>query len=146
MGVIFGFAVGWGSLASDYNAGLIFPLVLIQWPGAAIMCIAGGPAPSNDARELWQVLHSAADVYSIGLSTSVIGAWLSKVPQLIWPITITAIYIPIAITGANSFSSLDFMNVLGYWLSIFVVVVLLKHFVFHKGHWAQYNAAETWNR
>ncbi|KAJ7715700.1 hypothetical protein B0H14DRAFT_3901527 [Mycena olivaceomarginata] len=66
MGVIFGFAIGWVSLASEYNvyqpastpawktfawtyAGLIFPLVLIQWLGAALMAVAGGPAPSNDA-------------------------------------------------------------------------------------------------
>ncbi|KAJ7815075.1 hypothetical protein B0H13DRAFT_2463399 [Mycena leptocephala] len=157
-------------------AGLIFPLVLIQWLSAAIMCVAGGPAPSNDA---WAAAYAAdelggllgavlvpayvpflppekggmlmscgADVYSMGLSISVIGVWLAKVPRLIWPIVITAIYIPIAIAGANSFSSSleDFMNVLGYWLSIFVVVVLLEHFDFRKGDWAQYNAAETWNR
>ncbi|KAJ7878186.1 hypothetical protein B0H13DRAFT_1892812 [Mycena leptocephala] len=162
------------------QAGLIFPLVLIQWLGAAIMCVAGGPAPSNDA---WAAAYAADElggllgavlvpavgnfgkfcmvllvlsvvanniinVYSMGLSISVIGVWLAKVPRLIWPIVITAIYIPIAIAGANSFSSSleDFMNVLGYWLSIFVVVVLLEHFVFRKGDWAQYNAAETWNR
>jgi purine-cytosine permease-like protein len=105
----------------------------------------------------------------MGLSVSVIGVWLAKVPRLIWPIFITAIgcsfpfslsftihnthtrtqYIPIAIpiAGANSFSSLeDFMNVLGYWLSIFVVVVLLEHFFFRRGDWAQYNTAETRNR
>jgi purine-cytosine permease-like protein len=48
-------------------------------------------------------------------------------------------YIPIAIAGANSFSSSleDFMNVLEYWLSIFVIVVLLEHFVFRKGDWVQ---------
>jgi purine-cytosine permease-like protein len=64
----------------------------------------------------------------MGLSISVVGIWLAKVPRLIWPIVITAIYIPIAIAGANSFSSSleNFMNVLGYWLSIFVVVVLLE--------------------
>jgi purine-cytosine permease-like protein len=211
MGVIFGFAIGWVSLASDYNvyqpastpawktfawtyAGLIFPLVLIQWLGAALMAVAGGPAPSNEAwaaayeadelggllgavlipvvgnfgrfcmvllvlsvvanniisaclyrpsfslfppvplpstdslRYMEMMLTTPTDVYSMGLSISVVGIWLAKVPRLIWPIVITAIYIPIAIAGANSFSSSleNFMNVLGYWLSIFVVVVLLE--------------------
>ena len=56
-GVIFGFTIGWTSLASDYNVympataskwkifmwtyvGLIFPLVLVEWLGAAIACAA----------------------------------------------------------------------------------------------------------
>ncbi|KAJ7715360.1 hypothetical protein DFH07DRAFT_974194 [Mycena maculata] len=69
----------------------------------------------------------------------------AKVPQSVWPIVITAIYIPIAIAGASSFSlSLqDLMNVLGYWLSIFVTVVLLEHFVFRSGDFARYHAAEV---
>ncbi|KAJ7815069.1 hypothetical protein B0H13DRAFT_2463392 [Mycena leptocephala] len=130
-------------------------------------CVAGGPAPSNDAWELWQVRHGAAGaqrggkeyyniisacrfstnekgwvlmscgcrVHSMGNSISVTGVWLAKVPRLVWPIGITAIYIPIAIVDANSFSASleDFMNVLGYWLSIFVVVILLEHFVLLQG-------------
>ena len=56
-GVIFGFTAGWTSLASDYNVyqtsatpqwrtfswtylGLIVPLVLVEWLGAAIACAA----------------------------------------------------------------------------------------------------------
>ncbi|KAJ7211698.1 putative cytosine-purine permease [Mycena pura] len=198
MGVIFGFAVGWVSLASDYNvyqpaetpawktfawtyAGLIVPLVLVQWLGAAIMCVAGGIAPSNtdwtDAYTADQlggllgavlipavgnnfgkfcmvllvlsvVANNIINVYSMGLSISVVGVWIAKIPRLVWPIVITAIYIPIAIAGASSFATSleDFMNVLGYWLSIFVVVVLLEHFVFRRGDWAEYDAAESWNR
>jgi purine-cytosine permease-like protein len=29
------------------QTGLIIPLVLIEWLGAAVMCVAGGAAPSN---------------------------------------------------------------------------------------------------
>ncbi|KAF7354538.1 Cytosine-purine permease [Mycena sanguinolenta] len=204
MGVIFGFTIGWVSLASDYNvyqpastparttfwwtyAGLIIPLVLVEWLGAAVMAAAfaevnalyddngvatGAWAVAYNTDELGgllgAVLHKVGgfgkfcmvllvlsvvanniiNVYSMGLSISVVHVWLAKVPRLLWPIVITAIYIPIAIAGAHSFSTSleDFMNVLGYWLSIFVVVVLLEHFIFRKGDWARYNAAETWNR
>lgn len=41
------------------QAGLIFPLVLIQWLGTAIMCVAGGPAPSNDA---WAAAYAADEL------------------------------------------------------------------------------------
>ncbi|KAF7297718.1 Cytosine-purine permease [Mycena kentingensis (nom. inval.)] len=197
MGVIFGFAVGWVSLASDYNVyqpaetpawktfawtytGLIIPLVLVQWLGAAIMCGAAGAAPSNadwaaayESNELGGLIgavlvpvvgnfgkfcmvllvlsvvaNNIINVYSMGMSISVVGVWLAKVPRLIWPIVITAIYIPIAIAGADSFATSleDFMNVLGYWLSIFVAVVLLEHFIFRKGSYANYTAATAWNQ
>ncbi|KAJ7806851.1 hypothetical protein B0H14DRAFT_2874836 [Mycena olivaceomarginata] len=161
MGVIFGFAIGWVSLASDYNvyqpastpawktfawtyAGLIFPLVLIQWLGAALMAAdeLGGllgavliPVVGNFGRfcmvllVLSVVANNIINVYSMGLSISVVGIWLAKVPRLIWPI----------LAG-------ELMNVLGYWLSIFVVVVLLEHFVFRGGDFARYDAAESWNK
>ncbi|KAF7332980.1 Cytosine-purine permease [Mycena venus] len=197
MGVIFGFAVGWVSLASDYNvyqpaetpawktfawtySGLIVPPRAHPMARRRRHVRRRRPGPSNDAWTaafkadelggllgavlipavgnfgkfcmvllvLSVVANNIINVYSMGLSISVIGVFLAKVPRLIWPIVITAIYIPIAIAGANSFSSSleNFMNVLGYWLSIFVVVVLEEHFVFRKGDWARYAAAETWNR
>lgn len=56
-GTIWGFAIGWSSLSSDFNVympaeakswkvfawtytGLIFPLVLVEWLGTAIGCAA----------------------------------------------------------------------------------------------------------
>ncbi|KAJ7348669.1 hypothetical protein DFH08DRAFT_866309 [Mycena albidolilacea] len=60
-GVIFGFAVGWMSLVRDYSvyqlfswtyglqSSLIVPSCSSSLLGAAVMCIAGGAAPSNDA-------------------------------------------------------------------------------------------------
>ena len=87
-------------------------------------------------------------MYSYGLSLSVISIYLAAVPRLIWPVIITIIYIPLAIVGANHFaeSLQNFMDVLGYWLAIFVTVVLEEHFIFRKGDYANYNAAEAWNR
>lgn len=36
-------------------------------------------------------MYFAVDVYSMGLSISVVGVWLAKIPRLVWPIVITAI-------------------------------------------------------
>ncbi|KAJ7648851.1 permease for cytosine/purines, uracil, thiamine, allantoin-domain-containing protein [Mycena rosella] len=176
MGVIFGFTVGWVSFASDYNVyqpaetpawktfawtytGLVIPLVLIEWLGAALMSrgLLGAvlvPVVGNFGKfcmvllVLSVVANNIINVYSMGLSISVISVWLAKVPRLVWPVVITAIYIPIAIAGADSFATSleDFMNILGYWLSIFVTVVLLEHFVFRGGDFERYEAAKTWNR
>lgn len=64
-----------------------------------------------------------------------------------WPVVITAIYIPLAIVGANAFSSTleNFLGILGYWLAIFVTVVIEEHFIFRKGRFDNYHAATAWN-
>ncbi|CED82758.1 Purine-cytosine permease [Phaffia rhodozyma] len=195
IGTIFGFAMGWVSLASDYNVyqsaetsslrvfswtygGLIFPLVLVEWLGAAIMCGAlanqegtwyteylsnelGGLVGAVFRDHLGQggtgfflfllvlsvVSNNIINVYSLGLSISVVHRYIARVPRIVWPVVITGIYIGIAIAGADSFASAleNFMNVLGYWLSIFAMVVFEEHFIFRKGSFANYNAAESWN-
>jgi purine-cytosine permease-like protein len=67
---------------------------------------------------------------------------------MVWPCVITAIYIPVAIVGANSFSATleYFLSILGYWLAIFVTIVIEEHFIFRKGQFANYDAANTWNQ
>jgi hypothetical protein len=84
----------------------------------------------------------------MGMSISVISSYLAAVPRLIWPCVITAIYIPLAIVGADSFATTlnDFLSILGYWLAIFATIVLEEHFLFRKANYDNYNVAESWNR
>ena len=94
------------------------------------------------------MIYSIINVYSMGMSISVISIHLAAIPRLVWPCVITAIYIPLAIIGADHFAgSLEnFLNVLAYWLAIYVTVVLEEHFIFRKGNHDNYHAAETWNK
>ena len=94
------------------------------------------------------VANNIINVYSMGMSISVIAAFLAAIPRLVWPCVITAIYIPLAIVGATDFAGTleNFLNVLGYWLAIYVTVVLEEHFFFRKANYDNYHAAETWNR
>ncbi|KAL7414901.1 putative cytosine-purine permease [Mrakia frigida] len=149
-GVIFGFTAGWTSLASDYNVyqpsstpqwktfgwtylGLIIPLVLVEWLGAAIMCAAEFQPEWMEARHANElggllgavfkpvlgeggggfflfllvisvVANNIINVYSMGLSISVTSTAIARLPRLIWPIVITGVYVPIAIVGAKSFA------------------------------------------
>lgn len=201
-GVVWGFCIGWVSLASDYNVympsdapswqvfgwtyiGIAMPCVLVMWLGAAIAAAAlAGSDPSMasstlghwfamyEEHELGGLLHAVmvkpmggggkffmvllvlsvianniVNVYSLGMSISVITRYLQLVPRLVWPVVATAIYIPLAIVGANSFASTleDFLGVLGYWLAIFVTVVIEEHVIFRRANFANYDAAETWN-
>lgn len=206
-GTVWGFVIGWVSLASDYNVympqnaprkriflytyvGITAPCILLMFLGAAM---ASGATSVTDARgdiipganpvlvhwyqgyqdhELGGLLrnvlvppmggggkffmvilvlsvvsNNVVNVYSMGLSVSVISHYLAALPRLIWPIVVTAIYIPVGIVGFNSFATSlqDFMGILGYWLAIFVTVLLLEHFVFRKNDFANYHVAQTWN-
>ena len=38
------------------------------------------------------------------------------------------------------------MLIARYWLAIYATVVIEEHFIFRKGKFANYNAAEAWNR
>ncbi|KAK4687714.1 hypothetical protein P7C73_g2403, partial [Tremellales sp. Uapishka_1] len=190
---IFGYTIGWASLSSDYNVympadasskkifgwtylGLIIPLVLIMWLGAAVGSAAlvitdwadayasdeiGGlvgavliPSIGRGGKFFMFILvisviaNNIINVYSMGMSISVVAKWLAAIPRLFWPFFITAIYIPLAIVGAHSFSTAlqNFLNVLGYWLAIYVTIVLEEHFIFRKGDYANYNVAEAWNQ
>ncbi len=156
--------------------GLIVPLLLVEWLGVAIASAAtvvepwgaayadqelGGligavlvPPLHNFGKFLMVLLvlsvvaNNIINVYSMGMSISVIARWLAAVPRWIWPIVITGIYIPLAIVGAHAFATSleNFMNVLGYWLSIYVSIVLEEHFIFRKGKWTNYRVEESWNR
>ncbi|KAJ7745335.1 hypothetical protein B0H16DRAFT_1726897 [Mycena metata] len=102
------------------------------------MCVAGGVAPSTDAwiaayaadelgdllGALWLVLSAVAnsiiDVYSMGLSVSVINVSLAKVPRLIMAIPSTS-----PLPSGRQLVLEDLMNERPLdWLSIHVVVVL----------------------
>lgn len=190
-GTIWGFAIGWTSLASDYNVympaeapplriagwaylGLNVPLILVEMLGAAVMTV-------TTANPEWEALYESQElgglvwasvssvggfgkflmvlfmlsvianniinIYSLGLSMQVWGSWFRYIPRAIYAIVGTAIYIPIAIAGANSFaeSLSNFMNVLGYWLAIYNVIYIEEFIIFKGCSWANYRAAETWN-
>lgn len=206
-GTVWGFVIGWVSLASDYNVympenaprkkiflytytGIVAPCLVLMFLGAAIAAGATSAADDNGniiagadpvlarwyigyqehelgglLREvlvppmggggkffmvilvLSVVANNVVNVYSMGLSVSVISHYLAALPRLIWPIIVTAIYIPIGIVGFSSFATSlqDFMGILGYWLAIFVTVVLEEHFIFRKGDFCNYHVEHTWN-
>ncbi|GAB5593438.1 Purine-cytosine permease fcy21 [Umbelopsis nana] len=190
-GTIWGFAIGWTSLASDYNVympgdaspwkiagwaylGLNIPLILVQMLGAAVMTVTfanpewaalyadqelGGlvlaavQSVGGFGRFLMVlftlsvVANNIINIYSLGLSMQVWGALFQKIPRSLYAIFGTAIYIPIAIAGANNFAgSLEnFMNVLGYWLAIYNIIYIEEFVIFKRCSYENYRAAETWN-
>ncbi|OZJ01518.1 hypothetical protein BZG36_05656, partial [Bifiguratus adelaidae] len=159
---------GWAYL------GLNLPLILVQMLGAAVMTVTyanpewatlyadqqlgglvlatvqsvGGVGKFLMVVFMLSVIaNNIINIYSLGLSMQVWGTWLQYIPRSVYAIVGTAIYIPIAIAGANNFSGSlsNFMNVLGYWLAIYNVIYI-EEFIFFRGcSYENYRPAETWN-
>ena len=45
----------------------------------------------------------------------------------------------------NVFKLETISGVIGYWSTVFAVIVLMEHFIFRKNNFDFYNVAETWN-
>lgn len=130
----------WTSALSTSN-GALFDVVL-SGPGGV----------GNFGRFLTTLLalsamgNIAATLYSFGLTFQTLLPFLSYVPRFVWPILATAIALPLAIVGANSFYSTlsNFTAVLGYWASLFVAVVLMEHLVIRRRQFERYDVS-AWN-
>jgi purine-cytosine permease-like protein len=76
------------------------------------------------------------NVYSLGLNVQMISSHLIKVPRLIWSLIGGAAFLIAAIAGRNHLQEVmeDFLNVIAYWLTPFLAIMLLEHLCFRRGY------------
>jgi NCS1 nucleoside transporter family len=81
------------------------------------------------------IANNCPNIYSVSLTVQVFGRWIQRVPRFIWTVIATGCYIAIAIPGYSHFETVldNFMNFIGYWLSIYSFIGLTDHFVFKRG-------------
>ncbi|KAJ9108757.1 hypothetical protein QFC21_000077 [Naganishia friedmannii] len=133
--------------------GLLIPLICIPVFGAAAYLAAqavpewtagaeGGVATllyamcgSGRAARFVMVLfaisvtgNTAPTIYSCGLSSFVVLPFLAKVPRYFMAIAVTAIYIPLAIVGADHFfvALENFLAVLAYWTAMYIPPTIIE--------------------
>ncbi|KAJ3485132.1 hypothetical protein NLI96_g5180 [Meripilus lineatus] len=85
----------------------------------------------------------APTMYTFGTSFMALGPFFGRVPQYMFAIISEAILIPVAIVGSKHFyvTFVDVLNIIGYWSTVFTVIVLAEHFVFRRGNFASYDPA-----
>jgi len=88
----------------------------------------------------------APTLYSFGLNCQISLPFLVVVPRYVFSLVATAVIIPVSIVGAHRFydTLTNFLGLIGYWASAFLGVVLVEHFYFRKGDFAQYDL-RIWN-
>lgn len=84
--------------------------------------------------------------YSMGLSVQTALPFLTVLPRFVVPILATAVVLPVAIVGQNSFYTAltDFVSVIAYWAALYIGVIVADHFVIRRGRFSSYDVS-MWN-
>ena len=86
------------------------------------------------------------NIYSLSLSAQVVAPIFKRIPRILYTVIGTVIYILLAIVGASKFNNalISFTGVIGYWFSIFIVVVFEDHLFFRHCPYKNYDL-DSWN-
>lgn len=81
------------------------------------------------------IATNCPNIYSVSFSLQALARQTQQVPRFVWTIFGTAVYVGIGIPGYNLFETWleTFVLSTGYWLSIYVAIALVEHFLFRGG-------------
>lgn len=87
------------------------------------------------------ISNNIPNMYSIGLSAQAAWSGFQKIPRIIWTIAGNVLTLAICIPAYYHFDSVmsNFMNVIGYYLSIYQAIVVSEHFIMNKGDYSKYD-------
>jgi len=78
------------------------------------------------------IANLIAPTYSAGVDFQVLGRYSERVPRVVWNTAGAAIYTVCAIAGREHLAEIftNFLALMGYWVSIWVAIVLEEHLIF----------------
>lgn len=81
------------------------------------------------------IANNIPGTYSAALGFQVLGRYGKVVPRYVWVCVVVAIYFVCAIAGRDNLFDIfeNFLALMGYWLTIFVCIVLEEHLIFRRG-------------
>ena len=90
--------------------------------------------------------NNIPNTYSAALSIQALGRPFAMIPRFFWVVLVFVIYTVAGVAGREHFSVIlsNFLSVLGYWTSFFIVIVVEEHFIFRRkgGRLGGYNLAD----
>lgn len=80
------------------------------------------------------ISNNIINTYSAAFGIQLASIKFSKVPRYIWAFVVNVVYLVIALVGRNHFSTIlgNFLPMIGYWLSIYIIILLVENLVFRK--------------
>ncbi|KAI6920204.1 purine-cytosine permease FCY21, partial [Hortaea werneckii] len=92
------------------------------------------------------IANLIAPTYSSGVDFQVLGRYLEKVPRVVWNTIGVIIYTVCAVAGRQNLANIftNFLALMGYWVSIWIAIVLEEHLIFRKWLGIDWNW-DAWN-
>ena len=91
------------------------------------------------------VANTVPPTYSAGVDFQTLGRWCMHIPRIVWNTLGVIIYTVCALAGRNSLAGIftNFLALMGYWVAIWVAILLEEHLIFRKGsrgyNWAAWD-------
>jgi len=120
-------------------------------PGSLLRTILRQTGPFGDFLTVLVALTipsvCAPNMYTFGTSVMTVGSWANKIPRYVYLVLAQVIIIPVAIIGAKTFFTtfVNVLNYVGYWSTIWAVILVLEHIIFRKNSWSNYDITD-WNK
>ncbi|KAI9238584.1 MAG: permease for cytosine/purines, uracil, thiamine, allantoin-domain-containing protein [Podila humilis] len=132
LGALYGTALinnpAWETIYQDGEAGLGSVL------GTSLSSLGGFGKFLVFLLALSVVSNNVPNTYSAALSIQTLGKPFQRVPRFIWTILVAVAYTVAGVAGKANLSAIlnNFLSILSYWTTPFVVVLALEHFVFRR--------------
>ncbi|KAF9995448.1 hypothetical protein BGZ79_010859 [Entomortierella chlamydospora] len=132
LGALYGAALinnpAWNAIYEDGNAGLGSVL------GESLSSLGGFGKFLVFILALSVVSNNVPNTYSAALSIQTLGKPFQRIPRFIWTVLVAVIYTVAGVAGKSRLSEIlnNFLSILSYWTTPFVIVLALEHFVFRR--------------
>jgi len=94
------------------------------------------------------IANTIPPTYSSGVDFQILGRYAAKVPRVIWNTIGAIIYTVCALAGRNHLAVIftNFLALMGYWVAIWVAIILEEYLIFRRSakayNWAAWNDRE----
>ncbi|KAK0457488.1 cytosine-purine permease [Desarmillaria tabescens] len=80
------------------------------------------------------IANNVLNTYSVALSIQALGRPFGKIPRICWTVVGWIIYTVAGVAGREHFAEIlsNFLAILGYWSSFFILGVLEEHYIFRR--------------
>lgn len=92
------------------------------------------------------IANTIPPTYSSGVDFQILGHHFTRIPRFVWNTAGVIIYTVCALAGRNSLATIftNFLALMGYWLAIWVAIVLEEYLLFRKHNFSAYDWS-TWD-
>ncbi|KAE8144919.1 permease for cytosine/purines, uracil, thiamine, allantoin-domain-containing protein [Aspergillus avenaceus] len=90
------------------------------------------------------IANTIPPTYSAGVDFQILGRYAERVPRVVWNTIGVVIYVVCALVGRSNLSDIftNFLALMGYWVAIWIAIILEERFIFRRHSGYNWNA---WN-